>query len=129
MRTIIQEDIPAQIKRAMSLSDEHFSCRSMGHKWIQVKPFVDPAFGIPECFFCQDGRGGGCGMFRVDVVSKRYGELLDRWYVSPDGYAHKTPEDGSRSFSAAGNRAARLKRVDVTKLPDITPAEGGVGDG
>ena len=124
MRTIIQEDIPAQIKRAMNLSDEHFSCRSMGHKWIQVKPFVDPTFGTPECFHCTS-----CTMFRIDIVSKRYGELLARWYEPPEDYSHKTPEDGSRSFSAAGNRAARLKRVDVTKLPDIIPTQGGVGDG
>jgi hypothetical protein len=115
-----KKEIAAQTRRAMELSDEHFECRSVGHAWQQVKPFVTTQFGEPECFYCTR-----CTMFRIDTVSRRYGELLGRRYLAPDGYYVTPPGDGSRSFSASAFRIARLRRTENAELPEIRPDMGG----
>jgi hypothetical protein len=121
--TADKKEIAAQIRRAMGLSDEHFNCRSLGHSWVQVEPFVSTQFGVPECFYCSV-----CTMFRVDTVSRRYGELLGRRYLPPDGYYITPPSDGSRNFSASAFRVARLRRTEGAPLPNIKPTIGGQGD-
>ena len=113
-----RREINAQIRRAMELPDNFFECRSMGHAWERVQAFVRTDFGVPMCYHCTR-----CDMFRVDVVSRRYGELDTRWYIQPEGYHVKPPDDGTRSFSAAAFRAARLKRNGEKELPDIRPPE------
>lgn len=113
-------EITQQIRRAMSLSDEYFECRSLGHTWQQVEPFVTVQFGEPECFHCTR-----CGMFRVWAVSRRYGELLYSRYIQPPGYRVPQPDDGTRSFSASAFRVARLRRAKERELPSITPPEWG----
>lgn len=118
-----KKELTQQVRRAMGLSDEHFKCRSLGHSWVQVQPFVQTDFGEPECFYCES-----CTMFRIDTVSKKYGELLGRRYLPPDGYYVTPPGDGSRSFSASAFRAARLRRTKDMELPSIVPTVGGTGE-
>ena len=63
-------------------------CRLVGHRWqvadevpedVKLDPIVLKA-AVPLPLVCQ------CGMYRIDLVSKRDGQVDARKYVRPKGY-------------------------------------------
>ena len=115
-----QRILRGQISRAKEVPDLFFECRAgIKHALYEVQPFVKPQHGEAECFHCSS-----CGAFRIDIISPRWGELLSRRYILPDGYHVTRPDNGDRTFSAAAFRVARLNRRKEggRKLPSVVPA-------
>lgn len=101
----------AQIRAAVSLTDEFLLCRLVGHMWQRIVPDRAPPFGrivVWECFRCESKRD--------DIVQSNDGSLLARTYRYSEGYLIPRPtgvkRQGGRQVSAGALRIALLRRDD-----------------
>lgn len=81
-------------------------CNTIGHAWFDVPADWSAEFGIPVTLRCER-----CGTERRESFN-RYGDLLTRHYVHPDGYKY-----------AKGSRPTRAEFRIMMVMQQITESK------
>lgn len=70
------------INFSIRMGEIYLKCKSTkNHHWIEENATSEPEFGIYFWWRCEL-----CNTVRKDIVDRKNGNLLARWYEYPDGY-------------------------------------------